>query len=244
MKRILTSAIALAALGLVSAEAQTTLADWTFETSLPTGTGPYAPELGTETGSAQASASGLGTITNPAGDGSSHSFSANGWTVGGYYQFSLNTVGYQDIQISYDQTSSNTGPRDFSFEYSVDGGNSFNVIDNSSGTDPYEVLPNASVDGNSAWNATTFQSAFQFTVDLSSITLADDASSLIFRLVDDDTTAANSGSPVAVAGTDRVDNFDVTATPVPEPSTVALAAMSGLTYLAGMRRFLGRTKRG
>ena len=240
MKRILTPAIALAALGLATAKGDI-LADWTFESSLPTTSGPFSPESGLQTATAQASASGLGTISSPAGDGSTHSFSANGWTVGGYFQFSLNTIGYNNIVVSFEQTSSNTGPRDFNFTYSTDGGTSF-TTDNplsggqSPGSSPYQVFPNAAVLGNTAWSITTFQSAFQFSIDLSSIAAVNNASSVIFRVVDADTTAANSGSPVAVSGTDRLDDFLVSASPVPEPGSLALGLVGGFAWLFALRR--------
>jgi hypothetical protein len=240
MKRILTPAIALTALGLATAKGDI-LADWTFETSLPTTSGPFSPESGLQTATAQASAFGLGTISTPAGDGSAHSFSANGWTVGGYFQFSLNTVGYNNVLVSFEQTSSNTGPRDFNFQYSTDGGTTF-LTDNplsggqSPGSSPYQVFPNAALFGNTAWSASTFQGAFQFSIDFTPITALNNASTVIFRVVDADTTAANSGSPVAASGTDRIDDFLVSATPIPEPSSLALGLAGGFLGLLTLRR--------
>jgi len=240
MKRFLTPAIALAALGLATAKGDI-LTDWTFETSQPTTTGPFSPESGLQTATAQASASGLGTISSPSGDGSSHSFSANGWTVGGYFQFSLNTIGYENILVSFEQTSSNTGPRDFNFQYSTDGGATF-TIDNptaggqSPGSSPYEVFPNAAVLGNTSWSPSTFQSAFQFSIDLTPMTAVNNASSVIFRVVDADTVAANNANPVAVAGTDRIDDFVVSASPVPEPGSLALGLTGGFAWLLALRR--------
>jgi hypothetical protein len=101
--------------------ANTILADWTFETSQPAATdsttaGPYAAESGVYGSSSKASGNHAGSATDyssPAGNGSSHSFSANTWAVGDYWQFQGSSTGYQDITLSFDQTSSNTGPRDF-----------------------------------------------------------------------------------------------------------------------------------
>jgi hypothetical protein len=43
------------------------------------------------------------------------------------------------------------------------------------------------------------------------------------------------GGTAGTGGTDRVDNFVVSATAVPEPSTVAFAAIGGLARLAALR---------
>ena len=63
----------------------------------------------------------------------------------------------------------------------------------------------------------------------------DNAPTVYFELADADTTSANGGT-VATSGTDRVDNFTVTASPiaVPEPSAslLALCAVAGLVGLS------------
>ena len=51
-----------------------------------------------------------------------HSFSANNWSVGDYWSFTTSTVGYNGVSISWDQTGSNTGPKDYGLSYSIDGG--------------------------------------------------------------------------------------------------------------------------
>src|SRR5271165_4431061 len=103
---LLTSAALAFAL---SAQAQSTIADWTFETSQPATAGPFNPEVGA--GSATGSHAGAAVYSTPAGNGSSHSFSANTWAVGDYYQYQVSTVGDSGtIYLSFDQTSSSTGP--------------------------------------------------------------------------------------------------------------------------------------
>jgi hypothetical protein len=59
-----------------------------------------------------------------------------------------------------------------------------------------------------------------------------------FRIVDQSATTAGAinGGNVGTGGTGRVDNFIVNATLVPEPSTIALAALGGLACLFGLRR--------
>jgi hypothetical protein len=83
----------------------------------------------------------------------------------------------------------------------------------------------------SAWTTATVQP--------SSLSFAgggafDNANSITFRLVDLTTTSINAGT-VATAGSDRVDNFTVVQV-VPEPATLALAAVGGAACLVAFRR--------
>ena len=116
-------------------------------------------------------------------------------------------------------------------QYSTDG-TSFTTFGST-----YEVLANAAP--NAVWNATTFSNSYEFNVDLSSVTAINNAANVYFRLVDADTISANGGT-VAPAGTDRVNNFTVTGSPVsvPEPSSVFLAALAvtGLGLFSVRRR--------
>ena len=98
--------VAALASGLIislSANAQT-IAQWTFETSLPATAGPFSPEVGA--GSASGSHAGAAVYSSPSGNGFSHSFSANTWAVGDFWQFSASTATYSGIQLDWDQVSS------------------------------------------------------------------------------------------------------------------------------------------
>jgi hypothetical protein len=222
------AAIACVALGsaAVSAHADT-ISDWTFESSAPASAGPFAADVGS--GSALGFHAGATTYSSPAGNGSSHSFSSTNWLQGDYYQFTVSTAGFSNLSLSWDQTSSNTGPKDFELEYSTNG---------TSFTDfaSYTVLPNGT--GNPAWNQNTSSAAYSFAENLSSLSALNNQSSLLFRLVDVGTDAANGGA-VASGGTDRVDNFMVTgsaAAPVPLPAAVWLLGGG----LLGLGRFVRR----
>src|SRR6185295_13795892 len=126
-----------------------TIASWTFETSAPTTAGPLTPEVGA--GSATSSHTNATTYSSPVGNGSARSYSSNGWTVTGtptdYYQFQVNTTGYEDVTLSWDQTGSGTGPRDYILQYSTDGTNFTNF------GSTYAVAINANP--NPVWNSTT-----------------------------------------------------------------------------------------
>jgi PEP-CTERM motif len=166
--------------------------------------------------------------TTPSGNGSVNSLSANTWGVGDYYQFSFGTVGYGGMLLSFDQTSSGTGPRDFTLAYSTDGSSFTNFAS-------YAVLVNGSP--NPSWSSSTYNSVFTFVFDLGGVAALNDQASVFLRLVDSSTVSAN-GGVVATGGTGRVDNFTVMLTPVPEASTTAmlLAGLAAVGFIARRRR--------
>jgi hypothetical protein len=77
---------------------------------------------------------------------------------------------------------------------------------------------------------------YTFSYDLSSIAALDNQATTYFRLVDVSTTSANGGA-IGTAGTNRVDNFTVTAA-VPEADTYAMM-LAGLALVG----FAARRKR-
>jgi PEP-CTERM motif len=204
-----TLAAAAALVAFLPAHADT-LAQWTFETSVPTTAGPLAPEVGS--GSASGFHAAATTYSNPTGNGSAESFSSNNWLVGDYYQFVFSTLGFSGLTVSFDQTSSGTGPRDFSLAYSTDG-NSFTSLQG------YTVLANAAP--NPTWSSATYQPIYTLSFDLSALTALDNQASVFIRMVQTSTVSAN-GGVVASGGTNRVDNFLAMSSPVPEPGSLAL----------------------
>jgi len=210
-KHLLASAALVA---FVPAQADT-LAQWTFETSVPTTAGPLVPEVGS--GSALGFHAGATAYSNPVGNGSNESFSSTNWLVGDYYQFSFSTVGFTGLALSFDQTSSGTGPRDFTVAYSTNG-SSFTSFQS------YVVLANAAP--NPTWSATTVNSAYTLNIDLSGIAALNNQANVVIRLIDASTVSA-AGGTVASGGTDRIDNFTAMASAVPEPGSLALL-MAGL----------------
>ncbi len=217
---------AVAVISLIAATAEAaTVAQWTFETSQPAGAGPFSPEVGS--GSASGSHAGAAVYSTPAGDGSSHSFSANTWAVGDYWQFEVSTVGLSGEILNWDQTSSTTGPQQFILQYSTDG-TTFTPFGST-------LLVASNAAPNAVWNSTTSSAIYHFSVDLSSVTALDNQTTDFFRIVDGSTISeGGNGGVVAAGGTDRVDNFTVTAAAVPEPSAVALVG-AGLIALLAVR---------
>jgi hypothetical protein len=197
------------------------IAKWTFDTSQPTTSGPYNPEIGL--GSGSGSHAGAAAYSSPVGDGSAHSFSATAWGVNDYWQFSSSTIGYSSIELEWDQISSSTGPKNFDLSYSTDGSSYTPVLF-------YSALVNATPN---AWSSATYNSSSHYIIDLSIFNDLNNAGNVYFRLTDDTTTSAGGGT-VASGGTDRVDNFTIEV--VPEPSTIGLIGLAGGALLAFRRR--------
>jgi hypothetical protein len=235
-KALLTLALLTVAAVVTRAD---TLADWTFEgtpvsTALTSATDfDYGPaDSGVQTVSSDASGHHVSTATAwsfPTGNGSAKSFSSTRWTVGDYWQFTLNTSTYTNLVLNWDQAGSSTGPANFRLAYSSDGGMSFTDF----GT--YSVV----LQNFSAGTAQTSPSPHQ-TFDLSAITALNNNASVIFRLVDN-STASIGGGTVGTAGTDRVDNFTVSGTTsaVPEPSVLGMIGL-GAAGLVGALRYRRR----
>jgi hypothetical protein len=169
--------------------------------------GPILADSGT--GSAFGIHSSSSTVySTPVGNGSAKSFSANHWLSGDDYEFDVPTTGLNNILVSFDQTSSSTGPKVFLFEYTAGA---------ASGSTAYTV-------GTTSFAASTVNPAVNFSFNLSAITGVNNVSNVDFKLVDNDTTTAT-------GGTDRVDNFIVSGTSVPEPAGLALIATSALALV-------------
>ncbi len=220
---LISSAVLLATPSLFA----TTVAQWTFETSAPAATGTTIGGIAAETGSGTASGVHAGSATvwsSPAGNGSTHSFSSNTWAPGDYYQYEFSTTGLQGLSLSYDQTSSSTGPKNWTLSYSLDG-TTFNTITS------YSPAVNGAP--NVAWTPSTVNPIYTFTDDLGS--LIDNSSTVFLRFSVADTTSEGGGT-IAAGGTDRMDNVTVFTTPVPEPTMAALFGFGGLAYLLRMRK--------
>ena len=218
--------LALAVVGLAlfghQASAQTTLARWTFESLTFVVNSPYTnysngrvctnilAEYGTGTASGYhiGFGNGNGPFSTVTGNGSSKALTSAGWTniPGDYYQFTTSTLGYQNINVSFDQMSSGTGPGRFYLAYSTDGVNftQFGSI--------YNVI-------NATWTAGTPVTTTSFSFDLSSVSAITNQAVVYFRLVDANTTSANGGT-VGGSGTDRIDNFLVTGIKAGIPSII------------------------
>lgn len=229
---------AIAAATLAPAHA-VVVTQWNFnsvtpDTSLTTGT--TAPSIGTGTamlvgGTTGAFASGVanGGSSDPAASDNS------GWQTTGYaaqgtgdksrgVQFNVDTTGYMDVMVSWDQRLSNTAARHSQFQYTIDG---------SSFVDAAGGLFTA-MDGGDRWyNGRS--------VDLSGVAGVANNASFGFRIVatfapsTSAYAAATTGSTYAGTGTNRFDMVTISAAPVPEPETYALM-LAGLAAVGLMAR--------
>jgi len=204
-----------------------TLAQWTFENAIPDlNNSITSPSVSATSGTGTAlgvHASGATDWSTPVGNGSANSFSSNTWAVNDYYEFSFSTVAYKSLMLSFDQTSSGTGPRDFTLAYSTNGASFTNFAN-------YQVLQNSAP----AWTGATYAPAYNLTLNLSGVTALDNQTSVFVRLFNA-SSVSTSGGTVGTGGTNRIDNFTVTVTAVPEPGTYALL-LAGLAVIGFVAR--------
>ena len=91
----------------------------------------------------------MATLTHSSGTMptySTSSLSCTGWEIGAYWQIELSTAGYTELTIGQRMRSSNTGPKNFSLQYSTNGINFTDVggiaIESSTLTDKgFFILP-------------------------------------------------------------------------------------------------------
>lgn len=227
MKKLFTTGLLILA-GIFQSRAS--LAQWTFETSHPDSSGPFAAENGIFAGTSQASgfhaAANSTTYSSPDGAGSDHSYSSKNWSVNDYYQFTTSTLGYEDVKVSFEAGSTGSGPKNFDLAYSTDG-STFSIFTSCS-------ILNYSDASNPSWDASmsaTDAAFYALGFDLSSIAALNNQSTIYLRLIDHDTASAGGGT-VSGGGYSRVDDFSITARPIsraiPEPSTFFAGALLGL----------------
>lgn len=220
MKKLLLLLIGVSSLA-VRANADT-IAWWTFESPNipPTVVGSSITGLLPSVGSGTASgvhANAATTFSTAVGNGSANALSANNWTVGDYWQFRVSTTGFKDIQLSFAQRGDSTGPTNFNLAFSLDGANFTTALSF------YTVRADNSGGG---WSAGSPNAVTVRSVDLTSYSQLNNASDVYFRLT------SNIFGPAASTG--RIDDFQVTATAIPEPTHLLLP---GLAVLAFCRRF-------
>jgi hypothetical protein len=236
MKTVLTAGFLVLAAGICESQASI-MAQWTFESSQPAASGSSSGNFAAENGiySSTSLASGFhaasSTYSSPPGDRSANSFSSTAWAMGDYYQFTSSTLGYNNVNVSFEAASSSTGPKDFQLSYSTDG-TTFILATT------YSVLVNGSP--NTAWSASMSAASaavYDFSFNLSALNTQNN---IYIRLIDNSTTSAGGGT-VGTSGTSRVDDFTISASPIPEPSTFIAGALLGLPFaLQRFRRLRNR----
>ncbi|HET7625906.1 MAG TPA: hypothetical protein VFM25_11645 [Verrucomicrobiae bacterium] len=209
-----------------AALAQTTLAKWTFELSQPNGSseaGEWFTNIVAEIGSGTASAWHVAgsSYDNPAGNGSTESFSATHWSAGDFFQFAVSTLGSSNISVSVEQTGSNTGPRDFYLAYSSDGEN-FTQFG-----ETYSVTNFAD------WVSSSHKDGFKHAFNLGSVTELNNLPTAYFRIVNASDVSI-SGQTVGTSGKIRIDDFEASAETAPPvvPVVLNIQAVEGNAILS------------
>ena len=223
--RVAFAFIGTLAIGSRTLPAATILASWQVPAAFPTGVGNVptgntysmpstngTPTSGTLAGNSATilstfhSVAGT-TYTSPAGNGSQYSFNSNNWSPGDYYQVVLSTTGVSDLQVSWDQARSSTGPAAFALEMSTDG-TTFTRLTT------YTVLQSGGGGAPGTWSTTNYNSLYTNTYDLPGT--AYNEASLYLRFTNIQAAASASG------GSNRIDNIAISGvSAVPEPSTAA-----------------------
>jgi hypothetical protein len=157
--------------------------------------------------------------STPVGNGSSKSLSSNYWSIGNWYVFLFRTTGYQNINITWDQTGNENGPRDFKVQYSIDG----SIYTDATGTNSTYSLTNDS------WVSSTYNLNSTRSLDLSSITSLNNQNLIYIKFTCTSSTAINGGT-IGTTGTSSIDNFRVSVTPL---LSVAPNNLEGFTYMLG-----------
>ncbi|MCL2045670.1 MAG: CehA/McbA family metallohydrolase [Oscillospiraceae bacterium] len=175
-----------------------TLVEWK-PTSSPAGSSSHLATGGiTANSSATLTLSSGGNITGVGtGDGTNpYAYTYNTWQTGGiWWQLGdISTTGYEDLEISFAVQSSNTGPRDFALEYSIDNGATWNPV-MSSGTTVAITSANA------------YTPIGPYTLPVET----EDCASLQLRTINTSNTSVGGGT-VGSGGTSRISNISLIGT--------------------------------
>lgn len=217
MKKIYTLAIALFG---TFAFAQTTIADWNFDADTPaeamlptTGNGTFSLLGGVEdnlTSGNMPVGVEPGTTTNGGKAYSIKTFPEQGTESGtAGFQFAVSTAGYNDIAISFDPRSSNTGSKWQQFEYSIDGGENWVIFGNNEGN---------------------LENNFNNPVSLTLPADVNNSADFTFRIVSIFAPGTSAYEPVGnnygTGGAWRIDNFNVSGTATASVKNNDIAGLS------------------
>jgi PEP-CTERM motif len=230
---------AYAVLALVAAPAHAVVVtQWNFNSVPPdasTSTGSTAPSIGSGTaalvgGTTATFASGVGSTDLAAADNTgwnTTAYPASGADKTAGAKFSVSTVGFNNVVVSWDQRHSNTSSKYVAFQYTIDGTTFLDV---------------AGATG--LFTAGTGDTWFTGrSVDLTGIAGVANNANFGFRVVSTfgpgnaSYVASTAGSTYGSGGTMRFDMVTVNAAPVPEPETWALmlAGVGAMVFVARRR---------
>ncbi|WP_052144806.1 immunoglobulin-like domain-containing protein [Halalkalibacter okhensis] len=156
---------------------------WNFDTESLAATGGISENIGSEITTVASAVTGY-----VAGYGSgSRAVNANGWnTDESYWLIELTTLGYKDLTLSSRQFGSNTGPRDFEIQYSLDG-------------ESWTSMSNSTVIVGNNWTSGV-------TDQLELPTELENQENVLIRWINTSDVAINGGS-IGSGGTSRIDDI-------------------------------------
>jgi len=268
IKRTISPTLACCALfAAAHVQAQSTIAAWDFDT-LGTVAAPDNTPAAT-TGSGTASVLGMNntynaTTSTPNADviptaGASTGAGSSAWRIRGTpgngwsssapigtqgAEFNASTVGYNNIQISFDLYLTTAAPAKMELEYTVNGTDWINAVQLTYAANSAYILSNTS-SANTANGTYFYETAGQgfyndISANLSGVSGVNNNATFGIRIVNAATGADDVGYTGAAynnsSGNWRLDNVLISGvSAVPEPSTMALIGV-GVAGLAGIRR--------
>lgn len=165
-----------------------TLADWTFEDSTRNpSTNLILASLNVNTGATETYSP--GNAPSP-----TYALSSSSWDIGDNFEISMNSVGYENLILKFDEKASAEGPTQFKIQYSSDG-ITFNDLT-----------------GSVTSTSLNFGTNPMHPFDFSSITSIDNKNNIKLRIV----STTNASYP---QGTWRIDNLRVEGTAISTPPT-------------------------
>jgi len=191
--------------GCVAAQAQTTIASFTFESTTTPVIGAAVSGITWNSGGTE----GYASVFSSQGQ----ALSVGNFEAGEYYQVTLNTTGYQNIVLNSFRANGTTGaPKDWKISYSTTG---------TSGS--FTDASSYSLTSSTAVGSTTI-------TGISLSPAASNNTSIVLRFAATSATRIDLAGGAA-NGTVRLDNLSITGTAIPEPSTTA--AILGVATLVG-----------
>ncbi|MCL6261050.1 chitobiase/beta-hexosaminidase C-terminal domain-containing protein [Aquiflexum sp. TKW24L] len=221
-------------MGALSAQAQTSvLAGWTFE-STNTSDRVFADQGNINNVGIQIiSLKNINFTTYVLGSGGTGTSAknANGWQeavgIDKYWQVKVNTIGFESLSISSKQQGSNTGPKDFRIDYSLDG-------------EVWAALPGGSISVSSL----NFNSG---TVTSLPIPAAASNQETVFLRWIKSTNVSINGGTVASTGTNRIDDIFIEGIAIGEalePAATPIINPNGGTFEVAQTVSLSSTTTG
>ncbi|OAB30164.1 hypothetical protein PMSD_20440 [Paenibacillus macquariensis subsp. defensor] len=170
----------------------TTLAGWNFDADSNIATSGITENLDKKVTLVGAAATSYATGSGPSGK-AGKAIASSDWTMDpAYWEASVTTTGFTNIQVSSLQYGSGTGPKDFKVEYSLD-------------EKLWSPIPNSNIAVASNWTSGKL-------VNLSLPAKADNQSVVYIRWIKASLMSVNNAA-IASGGTDRIDEISMTGIP-------------------------------